>query len=520
MLLSTLLSALPDATLLGPREAEIGGIAYDSRVLERGELFVALPGMHVDGHRFIAAAVARGAAAVLCRYEPGDEPPVPHVLVPDTRAAMADLAAAFYGHPSEHLRVIGVTGTDGKTTTGFLLHAMLQGTGHAAGLIGTVAFRVGDREWENSSRQTTPEAPDVQRLLAAMAAARVEYAVVEATSHALMLDRLRGCHFDAGILTNITSDHLDFHGTLDQYRAAKARLFHGLGSGKAGRASVAQRSAAMPHPQGGKKAVAPVAILNRDDASYEYMRAASAAPVLSYGRHPEADVRADEVDVLAGGIRFRATTPAGDVEVRSPLTGRFNVHNLLAALAFAVAQGIDPGAAAEALAAMPGVAGRMRRVDAGQPFTVVVDYAHTPDSLAKVLDELRAVTTGRLIAVFGAAGERDRGKRPHMGRIAAERCELVILTDEDPRLEDRLAIIEEIAAGARAAGARVGESLLLCPERRAAIEVAVRAARPGDTILLAGKGHERCIIVGTERIPWDEEAEARAALAAALGAAT
>ena len=212
--------------------------------------------------------------------------------------------------------------------------------------------------------------------------------------------------------------------------------------------------------------------------------------------------------------------PVSDSAVRSPMTGRFNVHNLLAALAFAVAQAIDLDAAAEALAAIPGVAGRMRRVDAGQPFTVVVDYAHTPDSLAKVLDELRAVTAGRLIAVFGAAGERDRGKRPQMGRIAAERCELVILTDEDPRLEDRLAIIEEIAAGARVAGARAGESLLLRPERREAIDMAVRAARPGDTILLAGKGHEGCIIVGTERLPWDEEAVARAAIAAALGAET
>src|SRR5947209_14409365 len=298
MLLSTLLTALTEATLVGPREAEIAGIAYDSRVLERGELFVALPGVHADGHRFIVAAVARGAAAVLCQYEPGGDPPVPHVVVPDTRAAMADLAAAFYGHPSDHLRVIGVTGTDGKTTTGFLLHAMLQGTGHAAGLIGTVAFRVDDREWENSSRQTTPQAPDVQRLLAAMAAARVEYAVVEATSHALMLDRLRGCHFDAGIVTNITSDHLDFHGTLDQYREAKARLFRGLGSGH-------------------KTGVAPVAILNRDDGSYAYMRAAGAAPVLSYGLHPEADVSAHDVEVAAGGIRFRATTPAGAVEGRS-----------------------------------------------------------------------------------------------------------------------------------------------------------------------------------------------------------
>lgn len=497
MLLSTLLSAAPGAVLSGPPDAEITGIAYDSRDLERGNLFVALTGVHVDGHRFIAQAVERGAAAVLCQYEPGADPPVPHVRVPDTRAAMADLAAAFYGHPSDHLQVVGVTGTDGKTTTGFLLHAMLQATGHPAGLIGTVAFRVGDREWENTSRQTTPESPDVQRLLAAMVAAGVEYAVVEATSHALVLERLRGCRFDAGVFTNLTSDHLDFHGTIENYRAAKARLFRQLGAPKAGSL--------------------PVAVLNRDDPSYEYMRAASAAPVLSYGLHPEADVRAHDVVVGASGIGFRVATPHGESAIRSPMTGRFNVSNLLAALAYAVSQGIDGDAAAEALGAVQGVPGRMRRVDAGQPFTVVVDYAHTPDSLAKVLDELRPLTAGRLIAVFGAAGERDRGKRPVMGRIAAERCDVTILTDEDPRLEDRLAIIEAIAAGARAAGAKDGASLLLHPDRREAIETAVALAREGDVILLAGKGHESCIIVGTERIPWDEEAEARAAIAAVLG---
>jgi UDP-N-acetylmuramoyl-L-alanyl-D-glutamate--2,6-diaminopimelate ligase len=395
--------------------------------------------------------------------------------------------------------VVGVTGTDGKTTTCYLLHALLQGTGHPAGLIGTVAFRVGEREWENTSRQTTPESPDVQRLLAAMVAAGVEYAVVEATSHALVLERLRGCHFDAGVFTNLTSDHLDFHGTVENYRAAKARLFRQLGA----------------YPKARSR---PVAVLNRDDPSYEYMRAASSAPVLSYGLHPEADVRAHEVTVGAGGIRFRFITPHGEALVRSPMTGRFNVSNLLAALAYAVAQGIDVAAAAAALGTMRGVPGRMRRVDAGQTFTVVVDYAHTPDSLAKVLDELRPLTAGRLIAVFGAAGERDRGKRPALGRIAAERCDVVVLTDEDPRLEDRLAIIEEIAVGARAAGAHDGTNLLIHPDRREAIAAAVGLARAGDLILLAGKGHESCIIVGTERIPWDEEAAAREAIAAVLGA--
>ncbi len=505
MLLSHLLPALSGATLYGPRavtEVDITGIAYDSRAVAGGDLFVALPGVHVDGHRFIAGAVARGASAVLCQYPPGDEPPVPHIVVPDARAAMADVAAAFYGHPSDRLDVVGVTGTDGKTTTSFLLHAVLQGTGRAAALISTVAFRVGDVAWDNASRQSTPESPDVQALLARAVTAGCTHAVVEATSHALMLDRLRGCHVDAGVFTNLTSDHLDFHGTPENYRAAKARLFQGLGH----------------YPKGNipKGNIKPAAILNRDDDAYAYMRDAGAADVTSYGLHPEADVRAHDVAVTAEGIRFRVTAPDGGhaVTARSPMTGRFNVYNLLAALAYAHTQGIGLEAAAEALSAAPGVPGRMRRVDAGQPYTVVVDYAHTPDSLTKVLDELRAVTPGRLIAVFGSAGERDRGKRPVMGRIAAERCEAVVLTDEDPRLEDRLTIIEEIAAGARAAGARDERTLLLRPDRREAIGTAVRLARPGDTILLAGKGHESCIIVGTEKTPWDEEGEARAAIVA------
>ena len=498
MLLSHLRSALTDATLAGAPNAgatEITGIAYDSRAVAPGGLFVALPGVHVDGHRYIEAAVARGASAVLCQYPPGGNPPVPHLLVSDTRAAMADVAARFYGDPSERLNVVGVTGTDGKTTTSFLLHAVLQGTGHRAALISTVAFRIGDREEYNASRQTTPESPDVQRLLAEAVAAGCTHAVVESSSHALMLDRLRHCHIDAGVFTNLTPEHLDFHGTLDEYRAAKARLFQTLGGGH-------------------KRDVPAVAILNRDDPSYDAMRAASAAPSVSYGLSAESDVRAHDLAVSVDGISFRATTPADEIVVRSPMIGRFNVYNLLAVLAYAYAQGIDLGDAAAALSRVYGVPGRMRRVEAGQPFTIVVDYAHTADSLTKVLDELRAVTRGRLIAVFGAAGERDRGKRAPMGRAAAARCDLVVLTDEDPRLEDRLAIIEEIAAGARAAGAREGDTLLIRPDRRDAVRAAVAAARAGDTILLAGKGHESCIIVGTEKVPWDEEDEARAAVAA------
>lgn len=507
MLLANLLSAAPEARVIASdhdaiQSLDIRGIAYDSRTVQPGDLFVALPGVHADGRQYIRAAAERGAVAVVVETETPEQSPIPHLIVPDARAAMADLSAHLYGRPSERLQVIGVTGTDGKTTTSFLLHALLQGTGHPAGLITTVAFRIGEQEWENESRQTTPEAPDIQRLLARMLAEGMTHVVLETSSHALMLDRVRGCNIDHGVFTNVTSDHLDFHKTIEEYRAAKGRLFEGLG-------------------QYAKKDVSPVAILNRDDASFSYMEGRSRMGdridgrprprILSYGMHPEADVRAEGVQVSTGGIHFQVVAGEETAMMRSPMTGGFNVHNLLAALAFGVAHGIPLADAALALGHVVGVPGRMLRLDAGQEFAVIVDYAHTPDGLRTVLDELRAMTQGRLIAVFGAAGERDRGKRPHMGRIAAERADLIVLTDEDPRLEDSRTIIEEIAVGAREAGAR-DETLLLIPDRREAIGAAMRWARPGDTVLLAGKGHESCIIVGTEKRPWNEEAEARAAL--------
>lgn len=491
-----IVSALTDARLCGarPEGVEVTSIAYDSRRVERGALFVALPGAHVDGLRFAPKAIAAGAVAVLCARAP-DDATVPYVVVPDARAAMADAAAALYGDPSAALDIVGVTGTDGKTTTSFLVHALLQGTGHPTGLLSTVTARIGAVETPLPLHHTTPESGDLQRLLRQMVDAGLTHAVVETSSHALALERVRGCSFNAGIVTNITPEHLDFHGTMDEYRKAKARLLRVLESGPAG---------------------TPIAILNRDDPSFDFLQAASAAPVLSFGRGPNAMVRAVDETVTATGVSFNALTPAGAVSMRSPLTGAFNVMNLLAALSLAVARGIDLHDAAAALETMRDVPGRMQRISAGQPFNVVVDFAHTPDALAKALDTLRTVTPppGRLIAVFGAAGERDPRKRRPMGRVAAERCDLVIVTDEDPRSESPEEIASEIVAGAHDAGARENDNLFVVLDRADAIAMAVASARPGDTVVLAGKGHEATMHLGDGDIPWDEAQTARHALAA------
>ena len=473
---------------------EIASIAYDSRCVEPGALFVALAGAHVDGLRFAPLAIAAGAVAVLCERAPDDET-VPYLVVPEARAAMADAAVALYGDPSARLDVVGVTGTDGKTTTSFLVHALLRGTGHPTGLLSTVTARIGAIDTPLPLHHTTPESGDLQRLLREMVDAGLTHAVVETSSHALALERVRGCSFNAGIVTNITPEHLDFHRTMEEYREAKARLLRVLDAGPAG---------------------SPVAILNRDDPSFDLLRAASAAPVLSFGRGAEAMVRAVDEVVTASGVSFRALTPAGAVGVRSPLTGAFNVMNLLAALSLAVARGIDLQDAAAALETMRDVPGRMQKIAAGQPFNVVVDFAHTPDALAKALDTLRAVTPppGKLIAVFGAEGERDPRKRRPMGRAAAQRCDLVIVTTEDPRSEKPEDIASEIVSGARDAGARENENLFVVLDRTEAIAMAVASARPGDTVVLGGKGHEPFMHLDSGDIPWDEAQVARDALAA------
>ena len=477
------------ADVIGPERVvgvpvgEVVHLAYDSREVVEETLFFAVPGVHVDGHDFAAQAVERGALAVVAEREiAGVE--VPQLIVGRTRDALADAADAWFNYPSKRLHVMGITGTDGKTTTAYLANEVLRAGGRRPGLIGTVAVLVGDQMRPNPNRNTTPEALELQALLAQMVAAGNDGVVMEATSHGLAQSRVRNARFAVGVLTNLTSEHLEFHGSLDNYRAAKAMLFE----------------------------EAPVAVLNADDPSFAYFRDRSRDRVVTYGVETDADLRASDLDARGDGTTFRLTAPGWSGSVRVPIPGSFNVHNALAALALAHVEGVDLAVAADALARSPGVPGRMETVDEGQPFTVVVDYAHTADSLGKVLSVLRPLATGRLIAVFGSAGERDPTKRAPMGRVATELADVVVVTDEDPRLEDPRAVNEQIADGARAAGARDGEDLLVIDDRPAAIARAISLARAGDVILLAGKGHEKTIIYGTTGRWWDEKEVARRAL--------
>ena len=463
---------------------EVRGLSYDSRAVGPGTLFFAVPGVHVDGHDFVADAVAAGAIGVVVEREL-DGVEVPQLVVDRSRRALADAADAWFGRPSERLTTIGITGTDGKTTTSFLAAEVLRAAGRRPGLIGTVAIDIGDERLPNDDRNTTPEALELQELLARMVQAGNDVVVLEATSHGLELERTRNARFDLGVVTTVTSEHLELHGTVERYRAAKARLVE----------------------------EAPIAILNADDGTFAYFRERARDRVLTYGIEADADLRALDVRSDVSGSRFDLIAPAWGGEVSLPMPGAYNVSNALAALSIAHALDLDLATAADALGRTAGVPGRMEHVDAGQPFAVVVDYAHTADSLGKVLRSLRPLTRGRLIAVFGSAGERDATKRPAMGAVGAELADVTIITDEDPRLEDPRVINEAIADGARHAGARDGESLLVIDDRRAAIRRAVGMARPGDVLLLAGKGHEGSIFYGTEKRPWDDRAVAREALA-------
>lgn len=484
--LGALTDVIAPERVVGLPVGEVTSLAYDSRGVSAGTLFFAVPGVHVDGHDFAAGAVGDGAIGVVVEREL-DGLDAPQLVVDRTRRALADAADAWYGQPSKQLEVVGITGTDGKTTTSFLAVELLRAGGRRPGLIGTVAADIGDERLLNENRNTTPESLELQELLARMVGAGNDSVVMEATSHGLALDRTRNCRFDVGVVTSVTSEHLDFHGSLEAYRRAKARLIE----------------------------EAPLAILNTDDDTYAFFAERARDRVLTYGIDADADLRATELVADAGGSRFTLVAPDWRGEARTPMPGRFNVSNALAALAIAHVAGVAWPVAVDALARTAGVPGRMERVDAGQPFAVVVDYAHTADSLAKVLRMLRPVTRGRLIAVFGSAGERDPTKRPAMGRVSAELADLTVITDEDPRLEDPRAINEAIADGARAVGAIDGESLLVIDDRREAIARAIGMAGENDVVLLAGKGHETSIFYGTDKLPWDDREVARDALAAA-----
>jgi len=491
MLLHELLDGLPAYELRGSADVEVTGVCFDTRRLRPSDLFVAVPEANRDGHIFIEQAVERGAAAVVAERPPAQPLPVSLVLVPRSKPALADLAATFHDHPSRKLRLIGVTGTDGKTTTCELAAQLLRSGGVPSGFLTTVTLDYGLGAADNRTRQSTLESPDVQAGLASMVEHGCRAAVLESTSHALALDRLRNCAFDTAIVTNVTHEHLDFHRTWEGYLEAKARLL-----------DLVQESRAV---KSGRKTV----ILNRDDRSHQHLTRRVPVDELSYGLSPPADLRAESIEHVPSGSRFLMKSPWGDVAVQTPLVGQFNVYNCLAAAAAALVEGLSLQQVANGLAGARAVAGRMERIDEGQPFQVIVDYAHTADSLEKVLRVLRPGTPGRLLCVFGSAGERDVEKRPAMGAVAARLADYVVITNEDPRFEDAGRILEEIAAGAMAEGRLRGADFECIEDRRQAIAHAFAGATAGDTVLLAGKGHEQCIIVRDEKLPWDDRAVAR-----------
>ncbi|MCL4561648.1 MAG: UDP-N-acetylmuramoyl-L-alanyl-D-glutamate--2,6-diaminopimelate ligase [Chloroflexi bacterium] len=486
------LSTVPDLT--------VTGIVSDSRLVQPGNLFVALQGATTDGHRFIPTAVEHGAAAVV-GTQPLQNVGVPYIQVVDGRLALAYLAAGFYSFPARQLTVIGVTGTDGKTTTANLIYEILMEAGYPTGIISTVNATISGEVVDTGFHVTTPDTPDIQRYLARMVAAGLSHVVLEATSHGLAQGRVLACEFDVGVITNITHEHLDYHGTFEAYRAAKASLFTSLAETHAKR-------------QGNPR----TAVLNRDDDSYEYLDRVTSTKKISYGFDSRADVRAEDIVSTSGGTRFTAVGPGFFIPVESRMVGAYNVSNCLAAVAATVASlGSPTEAAQKGIAGMGGVPGRMEQIDLGQDFTAIVDFAHTPNALQRSLETTRGLTHGRVWVVFGSAGLRDREKRRLMAEVAVAQADATIFTAEDPRTESLDSILEEMAHGASTRGAREGETFWRIPDRREAIRFAIRNARPGDLVIACGKGHEQSMCFGEIEYPWDDRVAMRAALAERLG---
>lgn len=481
--IGALAAAAPGARLIGDPAAVITGIRFDSRLVQPGDLFAALPGGDFDGHRFIAGAIANGAAAVLCERETDSS--MPQIVVADARAALAPIAAEFYGHPSRELTMIGLTGTDGKTTTSYLVDSILRAAGHRTGLMGTVAIRISPENELRLAHQTTPESSLVQAYLRAMVEAGVGTAVLEATSHGLARHRLDGTTFNIAGVTNITHEHLEFHKTIDAYRRAKAILLERVGASGG--------TAVLNADDEGARAIAPYA----DGAEIVWFSMSGAS----------AQITATDAVVRGSGSEFTLHLDGQRTRIALPLIGEFNIANALLAAGVCHAAGVDVKTIHYALEHAPGVPGRMNRIAHGQPFDVVVDYAHTPDSLRKILTLLRALyPANRLIIVTGSAGERDPTKRPLQGAVCAELADVSVFTSEDPRNEDPDAIIRDIARGAEERGGRADETYYEVTDRREAIRRAFALANPGDCVLLAGKGHETSIIWGFDHVPWNEAA--------------
>ena len=535
--MTRLVAALPAVLGRVGGDVEIHGVAADSRRVQPGDLFVAIPGLNVDGHRFIAEAVTEGAVAVVGEQSPQKLPDLPcdtftYVRVPDAREAWGWLCAAWHDFPSRKMTLIGVTGTDGKTTTVNLIYSILRAAGLNAGMVSTVNARIGEEERDTGLHTTTPDPPDVQHYLARMVEAGTTHAVLEVTSHGLAQHRVAGCDFDVAAVTNITHEHLDFHGSLAAYQQTKARLFEEL-----------TRSFRKPGPR--NAGVPKITVLNRDDDSYRYLSPIPSDRQVIYAVEGEADgstelaevVTAHDVHFAPDQTRFtlrrslsRAKprgsgqalhTPAGEVVIETPLVGAFNVSNILAAAAVGVALDLPPEAIAEGVAAVRDVPGRMERIEAGQDFLSIVDFAHTPNALKRALQATRAMLDAdaggnalpaRVIVVFGCAGLRDRAKRGMMGHIAGRLADLVIITAEDPRTESLEEIMAESAIAAAAEGKREGVDLWCVPDRGEAILQACHKARAGDVVIACGKGHEQSMCFGTTEYPWDDREAMRRAL--------
>ncbi len=483
MKLGELAATVPGARLFGDPGSVVLGIGHDSRTLKPGELFVAIRGLVADGNQFVEAARKKGAAAIVSEHAAPHGAAAPWLQVKDAREALAILSAAFLGEPARSLELVGVTGTNGKTTTTYLIDAALRAAAKRVGLIGTIQYRVADRLSESS--RTTPESSDLQELFREMVDARCSHAVLEVSSHSLALRRVHGCAFKIAVFTNLTRDHLDFHGDMDGYFAAKRLLF-----------------ASLLREDG-------VAVINADDGRAAELAAASRGRVVSYGIEKPADISARDVQLTISGSRLVARTPAGDLPIDSALLGRFNVQNLLAALAAALALGIDPETAVRGLQSMRGVPGRMERVETGQDFAIIVDYAHTDDALRNLLETVRDLAPSRIITVFGCGGDRDRTKRPLMGAVAARLSDVIVITSDNPRSEPPESIVEEILRGVN--GGRRAERHVIV-DRRDAIARAVELARPGDAVVLAGKGHEAYQVLRDRTVPFDDRQVAREAL--------
>ena len=508
MTFAELITPLEVLETSGDLNTEIREVSDDSRQIKKGSVFVAVKGAQFDGHAFTEQAWRQGAAGVvmekvdvsegheaklksLGEFKQNHRTSGPVVWVRNSRYALGVLASQFHGNPSHHLTMVGVTGTNGKTTVTHLIKTLMEKAGRPAGLLGTVGYFIGSQSF--AAPHTTPGAVELQKLLGNMRDAGVNTAILEVSSHALSLDRVSGCEFDVVVFTNLTQDHLDFHTDMDEYFHAKLRLFTELVEGR-------------------NKAVGKRAIINLDDGRGAQILEHTSIPAWTYGIRAESDIRASDIQLFMKGTSFKVRTPHGHLSINSRLVGEHNVYNLLAAIGVGLQFGMTPSAIETALESVENVPGRFEQINDGQDFSVVVDYAHTEDALLRLLAAAKTVKTGRIITVFGCGGDRDKGKRPKMGQAAVQHSDMVFLTSDNPRTEDPLRILHDIEAGILDIPREARCEYRVIPDRREAIESAIRTARSEDLVLIAGKGHEDYQLVGTRRLDFDDRQIAKEAI--------